>query len=323
MTTTKLLTVVVPCYNEEAVLLEFLRRMVAACRKVVAAGQFEIVIVNDGSSDKTWSLVLEMSEQLPELVGINLSRNHGHQLAVTAGLAHSRGSRVLIIDADLQDPPEMLSQMMQLMDDGADVVYGQRRTRLGENHFKLMTAKWFYKILQSITHVTIPEDTGDFRLVNRRTLDLLNQMPEQQRFLRGMVAWAGGKQTPILYDRDARFAGSTKYTLRKMIRLAIDGVTAFSAAPLRLATAFALIAGALSVMFGFYALCSWLFLSAEPGWTSLMGVILFFSAVQLLSIGILGEYLGRVYMESKRRPLFIVQEIVQQATDSDIAAAAV
>lgn len=304
------LSVVAPCFNEQHVLHEFLRRISQACASCVD-GSYEIVAVNDGSSDGTWRMIAEAANASPHVVGINLSRNHGHQLAVSAGLSFARGDRVLIIDADLQDPPELLSEMMTLMDGGADVVYGKRRTRSGESQFKLITAKWFYRLQQKITNIDIPTDTGDFRLINRRTADLLQGMPEQQRFLRGMVAWLGGRQVPLLYDRDARFAGETKYTLRKMVRLAIDGLTAFSAAPLRLATGFALLAGALSIIFAAYALYSHFFLDAAPGWTSLMGVILFFAAAQLLSIGILGEYLGRIYVESKRRPLFIIQDVIQ------------
>lgn len=304
------LSVVVPCYNEESVFTEFMRRMEPACRAAVGES-FEIIVVNDGSADNTWQLIAERAETSPQLVGINLSRNHGHQLAVSAGLSFARGERILIIDADLQDPPELLGEMFKIMDAGADVVYGQRRSRAGENQFKLATARYFYRILKSITHVEIPADAGDFRLINRRTLDLLNQMPEQQRYLRGMVAWLGGKQVPLPYDRASRHAGETKYTLRKMIRFAIDGITGFSAAPLKLATFFAMFAGLLSVVFGLYALYAHFFLQAVPGWTSLIGVILFFSSIQLLSLGIIGEYLGRVYMESKGRPLFLIQEIVQ------------
>lgn len=306
------LSVVVPCYNEESVFTEFMRRMEPACRAAVG-DSYEIIVVNDGSSDDTWRLIAERAASSQQIVGINLSRNHGHQLAVSAGLSFARGERILIIDADLQDPPELLVEMARLMDEGADVVYGQRRSRAGENQFKLATARYFYRLLRKITLVEIPADAGDFRLINRRTLDLLNQMPEQQRYLRGMVAWLGGRQVPLLYDRDSRYAGETKYTLRKMIRFAIDGITGFSAAPLKLATMFALLAGSLAVMLGLYTIVGYTFFHPVPGWTSTLVVILFFSAAQLLSLGIIGEYLGRIYMQSKGRPLFIISEVVSEA----------
>lgn len=303
------LSIVAPCYNEEQVIHEFVRRMLAAC-ETVAGSDFEIILVNDGSSDATWQLICERSAIHSTIVGVNLSRNHGHQIAVTAGLALARGERVLIIDADLQDPPELLSEMMRKMDEGFDVVYGQRQTRSGETQFKLLTAKIFYRFLRWITQVNIPADTGDFRLVNRRTVDLLNQMPEQQRFLRGMVAWLGGRQTPLSYNRDARYAGETKYTFRKMVRLAVDAITSFSAAPLRIATVSALVAGTIAGGLSAYALLSYLFFDPVPGWTSTLIVILIFSAAQLFSLGIIGEYLGRLYIQSKGRPLFIINEVI-------------
>jgi dolichol-phosphate mannosyltransferase len=313
-------SVVAPCYNEEQVIHEFVRRTVAAC-EAVAGTNFEIVLVNDGSSDTTWQLICEHAATHPAIVGVNLARNHGHQIAVTAGLAIARGERVLIIDADLQDPPELFSDMMSKMDEGFDVVYGQRKKRSGETQFKLITAKIFYRLLHRLTQVEIPADTGDFRLINRRTADLLNQMPEQQRFLRGMVAWLGGRQTPLSYDRDARYAGETKYTLRKMVRLAVDAITSFSAAPLRIATVSALIAGMIAIGLSVYALISYLFFEPVPGWTSTLIVILIFSAAQLISLGIIGEYLGRLYIQSKGRPLFMISEVVSnksaQQEDSD------
>ncbi len=303
------LSVVAPCYNEEEVLDEFVRRMSLACEAAVGP-DYELVLVNDGSADSTWSKIVEQSSATPRIVGVNLARNHGHQIAVTAGLSLAAGERVLIIDADLQDPPELLGDLMARMDEGFDVVYGQRRKRDGETWFKLTTAGTFYRLLRRLTQVDIPANAGDFRLINRRTADLLNEMPEQQRFLRGMVAWLGGRQTPVLYDRDARFAGETKYTLRKMVRLALDAVTSFSAAPLRLATFSALAAGGTALSLAVYALIAYLFFEPVPGWTSTLIVILIFSAAQLISLGIIGEYLGRLYIQSKGRPLFMVQEIV-------------
>lgn len=303
------MSVVAPCYNEEQVIHEFVRRTLAAC-ETITGSDFEVVLINDGSSDATWQLICEYAAIHPTIVGVNLARNHGHQIAVTAGLALASGERVLIIDADLQDPPELLADMMSKMDEGFDVVYGQRKKRSGETRFKLLTAKIFYRLLHRLTQVEIPADTGDFRLINRRTVDLLNQMPEQQRFLRGMVAWLGGRQTPLSYDRDARFAGETKYTLRKMVRLAVDAITSFSAAPLRIATVFALVAGMIAIGLSIYTLISYLFFEPVPGWTSTLIVILIFSAAQLISLGIIGEYLGRLYIQSKGRPLFMISEVI-------------
>lgn len=306
-------SVVAPCYNEEQGIPEFVRRMTSACQAAVG-DNYEIILINDGSSDATWELISERSSRDPTVIGVNLARNHGHQLAVTAGLTLAQGERVLIIDADLQDPPELLSEMMAEMDKGFDVVYGQRRTRDGETRFKLLTAKIFYRFLRNLTQVDIPADTGDFRLINRRTADLLNQMPEQQRFLRGMVAWLGGRQVPYLYDRDPRYAGETKYTLRKMIRLALDAITSFSAAPLRLATFSALIAGISALGLSLYALISYIFFEPVPGWTSTLIIILVFSAAQLISLGIIGEYLGRLYIQSKGRPLFMISEVTSSSS---------
>ena len=307
------LSIVAPCYNEELVIEEFLRRVLVACEAEVG-DDFEIVLINDGSSDTTLSLIRKHASSNKHIVGVDLARNHGHQIAVTAGLAIARGTRVLIIDADLQDPPELLHDLMQKMDEGFDVVYGKRRKRDGETKFKLLTAKAFYRLLHRLTQVDIPSDTGDFRLINRRTVDLLNKMPEQNRFLRGMIAWLGGKQTPLLYDRDARYAGETKYTFRKMVRLAIDAITGFSAAPLRLATVTALAAGLASIALSFYIFVSYAFFKPAPGWTSTLLIILATSTAQLISLGIIGEYLGRLYIQSKGRPLYIISEII----DTDI-----
>jgi polyisoprenyl-phosphate glycosyltransferase len=312
-------SVVVPCYNEELVLNEFLDRMAAACE--AAVGQdYEIIVVNDGSYDRTWALISENAAKRSHIVGVDLSRNHGHQLAVTAGLSLARGERVMIIDADLQDRPELLPDMMAAMNAGADVVYGQRRQRDGETRFKLLTARIFYRLLRSMAHVEIPLDTGDFRLINRRTLERLNSMPEQYRFLRGMVAWLGGKQVALLYDRDPRFAGETKYTLRKMVRFALDAITGFSATPLRMSMVMGIFSGGLSMLLLLYSLIAYLYFEPVPGWTSTVVVVLFFSMVQLVSLGIIGEYIGRMYIESKRRPLFLIQEIATSANTPNTAA---
>jgi polyisoprenyl-phosphate glycosyltransferase len=304
------LSVVVPCFNEAAALRELHRRVAAICQEV---GEYEVILVNDGSRDGTWSLMRQLADADPHLAVVNLSRNYGHQLALTAGLSFARGQRILIIDADLQDPPELLPEMMRLMDEGADVVYGQRRRRVSETPFKTLTAKGFYRLLQHLADIDIPPDTGDFRLMTRRLLDVLNSMPEQSRFVRGMVSWIGLKQVPLLYDRDARFAGETKYPLLKMVRFAIDAITGFSIVPLRIASILGLVMGVISVIMLSYTIGSWAIGRAVEGWTSLSTIVLAASSAQLLVLGVLGEYLGRIYMQSKQRPLFIVDTVYTSA----------
>jgi len=302
------LSIVVPCFNEQDSLPEFHRRMSAAAS---AAGEaYEIVFVDDGSTDRTWEVLRALGATDPTVVGVKLSRNHGHQLALTAGLTQCRGERVLVIDADLQDPPELLGAMLAMLDAGADVVYGQRRSRAGETRFKTATAAVFYRLLRRLVEIDIPLDAGDFRLMSRRALDVLNAMPEHHRFIRGMVSWIGLRQVPILYDRDARYAGETKYPLRKMIRFALDAITGFSVAPLRLASVLGGVAAALSLLLMIYTLGSWLLGHTTPGWTSLSSIVLLIGSVQLMVLGIIGEYLGRLYIEVKRRPLFVIETVV-------------
>jgi len=305
------LSVVVPCYNEEAVLPELRRRLAAVCERQVGDA-YEVILVNDGSRDRTWALIRAMADESPNIVGVNLSRNQGHQFALTAGLTLSRGTRVLIVDADLQDPPELLPEMMAAMDRGADVVYGQRLQREGEGLFKRATAFLFYRALSMMSEVEIPKDSGDFRLMHRTVVDALNRMPEQHRFIRGMVAWLGFRQVPIQYAREPRFAGTTKYPLRKMMRFAADAITGFSISPLRLSSVLALVCFLLTGVLAAYVLYAWYALSVVRGWTSLLLLFLAFTGVQLLVLGVLGEYVGRTYIEAKRRPLFIVSEIVTQ-----------
>jgi glycosyltransferase involved in cell wall biosynthesis len=284
------LSVVAPCYNEEAGVGEFVKRMVAAC-EAVAPGEYEILLVNDGSRDATWPCIRALVATHGNIVGLNLARNHGHQLAVTAGMARARGARILIIDTDLQDPPELLGALMRRMDEGFDVVYGRRRSRSAENPLKLGTAWLYYRLLSGLAEVEIPRDTGDFRLISRRILDRLNAMPEQDRFLRGMVAWLGGAQSELLYDREPRFAGRTGYSLA---------------------------ACGLAV----YVIVGFLTGRAAPGWTSLALIMIFFSTMQLACLGILGAYVGRIFQQVKGRPLYMVDEIVSSANIVDDAAAA-
>jgi polyisoprenyl-phosphate glycosyltransferase len=303
------LSIVVPCFNEEGCLDELHQRLSAAARSAVGEN-YELVLVNDGSRDGSWEAMQRMAADDPHVVAINLSRNHGHQLALTAGLDLCRGDAILIIDADLQDPPELLAPMLETMrENGADVVYGVRRSRAGETAFKRATAHGFYRLLSRATEVDIPLDAGDFRLMSRRALDALLAMPEQARFIRGMVAWIGFKQLPFPYDRQQRFAGETKYPLRKMMRFALDAMTGFSSAPLKLASHAGLLLSAGSVLLVLYIAYAWVSGRSIQGWTSLMLVVVILGAIQMFALALMGEYIGRLYNESKRRPLYIVQDI--------------
>jgi dolichol-phosphate mannosyltransferase len=303
------LSIVVPCYKEEACLPALHERLSAAARATFR-DDYEIILVNDGSKDRSWPIMTAMAAADPHLVAVNLSRNHGHQLALTAGLDLSRGDVVLVIDADLQDPPELLGDMVDTMRrEEADVVYGVRKSRAGETAFKRATAHGFYRLLANATDVDIPLDAGDFRLISRRALDVLLAMPEQARFIRGMVAWIGFRQVPILYNRDERFAGDSKYPLSKMLRFALDALTGFSSAPLKLASHAGLALSAGSVLIVLYILYAWISGHSIQGWTSLMLVVVVLGAVQMFVLALMGEYIGRLYNEAKRRPLYIVQEI--------------
>ena len=302
------LSVIVPCFNEEDALPLFMARMIAACQRA-AGTSYEIVLVNDGSRDGTWAVIEAMAAVQSTVVGVNLARNHGHQLAVSAGLSLAAGDRVLIIDADLQDPPELLEQMMLLCDQGSDVVYGRRRSRPQESRFKLASADLFYRVLSKLSEVEIPRDVGDFRLMSRRVVDRLNAMPEQDRFLRGMVAWLGGRQSELLYDRDPRIAGETGYTLAKMIRLAASALTSFSTAPLKAATLLAFAGVALGFCIVAYALVGFAMGRVNTGWTSLALMLVTFGIAQLGCLGIIGSYVGRIYMQVKGRPLFMINEV--------------
>jgi dolichol-phosphate mannosyltransferase len=303
------LSIVVPCFNEEGCIRTLHERLTTAARKAVGS-DYEIVLVNDGSRDRTWEIMQQLVAADPQVVAINLSRNHGHQLALTAGLDLCRGGAILIIDADLQDPPELLPAMLETMrETGADVVYGVRKSRRGDTAFKRATAHGFYRLLSRATEVDIPLDTGDFRLMSRRALDALLAMPEQARFIRGMVAWIGFRQVPFAYDRDERFAGETKYPLKKMVRFALDALTGFSSAPLKLASHAGLVLSALSVLLVLYIGYAWLAGRSIQGWTSLMLVVVVLGAIQMFVLALMGEYIGRLYNEAKRRPLYIIQEV--------------
>lgn len=303
------LSVVVPCYNEEDTIKELHSRTVAACQSIVG-DNFELIIVDDGSNDKTRAYIAELSASDPAVVGIFLAKNHGHQLALTAGLNYCRGERILILDADLQDPPELLKDMMALMDDGADVVYGQRTKREGETAFKKATASGFYWLLARWVKTKIPRNAGDFRLISRRVLNVLNRMPEQDRFIRGMVSWTGFRQVPLPYERQERFAGQTKYPFQKMLHFAIDAISSFSTFPLKLVAYFGFAFSGLALLMLIWTVVGYLEGSTIPGWASVMVVILLLGGIQLISLGIIGQYIGRIYMQSKDRPLYVVETII-------------
>ncbi|MDE1995503.1 MAG: glycosyltransferase family 2 protein [Rhizobiaceae bacterium] len=313
-----LLSIVAPCHNEEEGLAEFCRRAAAAAQ-TVAGEAFEIVLVDDGSTDGTWDLITKMAVRLPQVLGVRLVRNHGHQLAATAGLAAARGERVLLIDADLQDPPELLLMMMPIMDRGADVVYGQRTRRQGETWFKRASASLFYRMLSRLASVTIPRDVGDFRLMRRRVVDILLSMPERDRFIRGMVSWIGGRQVALPYERDPRFAGTSKYPLRKMINFALDAITSFSTTPLRISTWLGMATAGVALLLLAYTLARWIAGETIIGWSSIMAAVTAFSAIQLICIGIIGEYIGRLVQENKRRPMFMIESLVRNGTAAELS----
>jgi glycosyltransferase involved in cell wall biosynthesis len=303
------LSIVAPCFNEADCLDDFVRRSTAAA--VTAVGDnYEIVLVDDGSKDRTWDRMRFLATSDARVVAIRLSRNFGHQRALTAGLMHCRGARVLSIDADLQDPPELISEMMALMDAGADVVYGQRRMRLGETRIKSKSAAFFYRLLRQLVDIDIPLDTGDFRLMDRRVLEVLLTMPEEARFVRGLISWIGMRQVALVYDRDARYAGETAYSLGSMFHLGLDAITSFSVVPLRFASYCGVLTGVVSMLMLTYTIGSWLFGQTVTGWTSVASIVLVIGSVQLLVLGMMGEYLGRLFMQSKGRPLFVVERVV-------------
>jgi polyisoprenyl-phosphate glycosyltransferase len=307
------LSIVAPCYNEGQGLEEFHRRMTAAARNTVGS-DYELILLNDGSSDRTWPIMTDLVRDDSHVVAVNLSRRHGHQLAMTAGLHVCQGDCILTIDADLQDPPELLSEMWRLMKAAeADVVYGVRKERQGESLAKRGTAALFYRLMRRISDADIPVDAGDFRLMTRRVLDIFNNMPEQHRFIRGMVSWIGFRQVPLAYDRAPRQTGTSNYSLAKMIALAFDALTSFSIMPLRLASYLGLVLGVVSLLMLCYTFGSWALGHVVTGWTSLLTVVLILGSAQLMLFGVLGEYVGRLYMETKRRPLFVIDQLLTQS----------
>ncbi|MEF3274528.1 MAG: glycosyltransferase family 2 protein [Chloroflexus sp.] len=304
-------SVVAPVYNEEQLIAEFCRRVIAVLEPL--GEPFEIVLVNDGCRDRSPEIMRELHERDPRIKVINFSRNFGHQIAITAGTDYAAGKAVIVIDSDLQDPPEVIPDLIARWREGYQVVYGVREEREGETWFKKTTAAIFYRLIVRITNVNIPVDTGDFRLMDRKVVDALKRMREHHRFMRGLSAWVGFRQTGVLYRRHARAAGTTKYPLRKMLRFALDGITSFSYLPLQLATYLGFIVAAISMIF---LLVVFVMRLANPsatepafyGQASTLASVLFLGAVQLISLGIIGEYVGRIYDEVKGRPLYIVAE---------------
>lgn len=306
----RLLTVVVPCYNEEAVIHETHRRLTRVLDELPDL-DYEILYVNDGSRDRTGELLREYAEADRHVRLLQLSRNFGHQIAVTAGIEHATGDAVVIIDADLQDPPELIRDMVNRWREGYDVAYGVRTDREGESRFKLWTASVFYRLMSRLTETKIPLDTGDYRLMDRKVVAALAAMPERDRFVRGLVSWTGFRQVGVPYRRAARFAGTSKYPLAKMLRFAMDGIASFSVKPLTATTYVGFAVAGLAVLGIVYALVLRFFTDIHvPGWTALFIAVLFLGGVQLISLGIMGEYVGRIYGEAKRRPLYFLQERV-------------
>lgn len=305
------LSIVVPLYNEEANVEPLYQRLKAVVDAMGISYQF--VFVNDGSRDRTLPMVQGLSHRDPHVGYIDLSRNFGHQVAVTAGLDNCTGAAVVIIDADLQDPPELIPQLYDKLLVGYDVVYAKRLSRPGENAAKLMTAKLFYRTLAAITHIEIPVDTGDFRIISRKVVEALKLMPEQNKFLRGQIAWIGFRQTYVEYDRAQRAGGETGYTYGKMLRLAIDGITAFSDFPLKLASLSGFVVSGIAFLVMLYTLYSrFVTHDYQPGWASLMISILFLGGVQLIAIGIIGEYIGRLSANVRQRPLYLIADTNMQ-----------
>jgi dolichol-phosphate mannosyltransferase len=312
------LSLVLPIFNEEAVIPELHARLQEFLGKLGLDA--EVLFVNDGSRDRSMELLRGVAADEPRYRVLSFARNFGHQTAITAGLDYARGKAVVVMDADLQDPPEVVLDMVAKWREGFDVVYGKRRTRAGETFFKLVTAGVFYRVFASMIPIEVPLDTGDFRLMSRRVVVALRELRETHRFVRGMVAWVGFKQTAVLYDRPGRFAGETKYPLRKMVRFAIDGITSFSILPLRFATYLGMLVAVFSVATAIWALVAHFAMHATvPGWTAVVVLVALLAAAQLLMIGILGEYVGRIYEQVKRRPLYVVGDRVNldRARDDD------
>lgn len=302
-----MISVILPIYNEE----QGLRKFISTLDQELAAlnSEFEVIMINDGSKDHSLTILKEICSKNSNYKYINLSRNFGHQIAVTAGIDYAVGEKVVLMDSDGQDPPSVIKDMLQKMEEDYDVVYAKRARRENESFLKKFTAKQFYKLLNRITSIEIPVDTGDFRVMNRKVVDALKQMPEKQRYLRGQIAWLGFNQTYVTYERKGRVAGETGYTYRKMLRLALDAITSFSNWPLRLATISGFVCAFLGFLLILYTLYGRFVLQQyQPGWASLMVTVVFLGGIQLLGIGMIGEYISRINDNVKNRPLYLVDD---------------
>ncbi len=310
-------SIIVPLYNEEEVISETYNRLKAV---MDSTGEpYEVVMINDGSKDKTAMMAKEICQNNPNFKLLNFSRNFGHQTAITAGMDYASGQAIIVIDADLQDPPEIILEMIKKWKEGFEVVYGKRISRKGETFFKKITAKTFYRTLNKLTDVKIPTDVGDFRLIDKKVKDALLSVPEHNRYVRGLISWLGFKQTAVEFVREPRFAGETKYPFSKMMKLAIDGITSFSYKPLKFSIGIGIALSAFSLIFAIVVILMRVFniTAMEPGWASLMVVMLFFFGVVLIMLGIIGEYIGRIFEEVKGRPLYIISEEIGDFGDSN------
>lgn len=303
----RILSIIIPIYNEEKCICALWERL-RLLEQRMEEYSFEFIMVNDGSSDRSLSLLKEIAGHHRNVKLISFSRNFGHQIAISAGIEHAQGEAVVVMDADLQDPPELVFEMVSKYQEGHDIVYAVRRERRGETFAKKKSAEWFYRTVNRLSSIPIPRNTGDFRLMSRRAVDSLNSMKEKDRFVRGMISWIGFKQTGIEFDRDPRVAGETKYPFRNMLKFAFDGILSFSNVPLRLATWFGFATSFFAVFYIFIVLIKKFMGYTLPGYASIMVSILFLGGVQLITIGILGEYIGRIYNEAKARPLYIIEE---------------
>ena len=302
-------SVIIPVYNEEEVISESYKQLKKVMDKTNE--KYELVFINDGCKDKSPEILADLCKRDDNVVLINFSRNFGHQNAITAGMDYAEGDAILIIDADLQDPPEVMLEMIEKWKSGYQVIYGKRKERRGETFFKLFTAKVYYRILKSLTSVDIPVDTGDFRLIDRKVCDTMKKLPEKNRYVRGLVSWVGYRQTSVEYVREERFAGETKYPLKKMLKLALDGITSFSHKPLRVSTVIGFAFSILSFVYLLFVLLQKFFTDKTiQGWASTIAVLLFTQGVVLMMLGLIGEYIGRIYEEEKGRPNYIVDEVL-------------
>lgn len=301
-------SVIIPAYNEEEVIAESYRRLTDVMKK--SGGEYELIFVNDGSRDKTADILKEIASKDSAVKILDFSRNFGHQVAISAGLDYATGDAVAVIDADLQDPPEVILQMIEKWREGYDVIYGKRSKRKGETFFKKITAKIFYRFMRSMTDVDIPVDTGDFRLMDRKVCDAMRSLTEKNRYVRGLVSWVGFKQTAVEYIREERFAGETKYPLKKMIKFASDGIISFSFKPLKIAQYLGFFTSAMSFIYLIVVIAQKFLGYTVDGWASILAVSLIFNGIILMMLGIIGEYIGRIYDEAKDRPLYIVKDAI-------------